>query len=253
MKRLHLLCAAALVLACPACGGSTTDDAGVPMDGTTPTDGAHMGTDTGLPGTDSGLPGTDSGLPGTDSGLPGTDSGLPGTDSGTPGTDAGMTGTTCMSRADCATGEFCLHPLGMCAAAGTCTARPMTADCTGMVIMPVCGCDGNTYSAECIAHVNGISVDTTGMCLPPPMCPATAPPSGCCYRSSDCGGGMRCRGNDCTATPSVAGRCETPAMGGMCWSDFDCSFGGTARTCTGAVICPCGTTCTAPDMMGTCT
>lgn len=65
----------------------------------------------------------------------------------------------------CDTGEFCRRTIGdMCGAAdapGICT--PVPEMCT-MDYMPVCGCDDETYSNECVANSNSISASYAGEC-----------------------------------------------------------------------------------------
>lgn len=245
MNIRYLLCACVLVLG-SACGESTTEtDAGT-IDGgrsdSATTNDSSIATDSSVE-TD-GAVASDMDVIPTDSSVE-TDSAV--------AEDGGASGD-CTRNFDCEMGEYCAHSTGSCTATGTCTARPSTSDCAGMTISPVCGCDGETYAAACLAAMDGVSVDTTGECPGPVMCPTEDPSEGCCYDNSDCGGGpgggfaMRCAGADCSADPVVAGVCLERAGRGECWSDADCRFG----TCTGAVICPCGAICEVPNTPGTC-
>ncbi len=74
---------------------------------------------------------------------------------------------SCGSRglAPCEAGNFCAYPrganCGRADAPGTCTPRPEM--CT-QIFAPVCGCDGQRYSNECVANAAGVSVDPEGSC-----------------------------------------------------------------------------------------
>ncbi|MCO4763405.1 MAG: hypothetical protein KC502_17945 [Myxococcales bacterium] len=69
---------------------------------------------------------------------------------------------------------------------------------------------------------------------------AGKPPAGCCNKTSECNKGQAC----------AKGVCKDLAQlkKGTCWTDSDCG----GAVCQGAVICPCGVNCFAPDKPGTC-
>lgn len=88
-----------------------------------------------------------------------------GVDSGS--VDAGPGGAVCggFGGDTCASTEFCDYTLAdICGAAdatGICRPRPEL--CTD-IYMPVCGCDGMTYSNACFAHGAGVAVASEGPC-----------------------------------------------------------------------------------------
>jgi Cellulose binding domain/Kazal-type serine protease inhibitor domain len=99
----------------------------------------------------------------------------------------------------CRTGEYCAIAAGSCQiadAAGVCTARGGVCP---MDVVPVCGCDGNTYTNACQAALAGVNVDHSGECVPP-TCGGTA--------------GLVCRAGEYCAMD--VGTCLTPNAAGVC-------------------------------------
>ena len=81
-----------------------------------------------------------------------------------PGVPARIPIAICLADEDCASGEFCLKPLGDCAGVGECVER--LADEIQCLALwdPVCGCDGQTYSNGCYAMKAGVSINHVGEC-----------------------------------------------------------------------------------------
>jgi hypothetical protein len=107
---------------------------------------------------------------------------------------------TCFERAcagndDCRTEQYCAKPLGECASAGVCQARPLV--CPDLY-SPVCDCDGKTHGNRCEAAAAGVNVAHEGECKLP------------------CGGfaGIPCGAGEVCELP--AGRCEWADLQGQC-------------------------------------
>jgi hypothetical protein len=71
-------------------------------------------------------------------------------------------GVSCFSNAGCPETQYCLNTTGICGAPGQCAFRPGGA--CSMEVIPVCGCNGITYSNACVAAQAGVNVAHPGIC-----------------------------------------------------------------------------------------
>jgi hypothetical protein len=90
-----------------------------------------------------------------------------GNDAGSDVTPASPSaGGRCTTNADCTSTQYCDHA-GTCGTSGThgtCKARPET--CPD-IELPVCGCDGQSYTNSCGAYTKGIDVSDSESCSAP--------------------------------------------------------------------------------------
>jgi len=155
----------------------------------------------------------------------------------------------CTSNKDCLKGQFCLKEGSDCDGKGTCQTHP---DVCPAVYMPVCGCDGNTYSNGCYASMSGVSVSSRGECTTRPCTSNKHCSEGqFCLKEGDCDGEGTCEdlpeacldiyqpvcgcdgnthGNGCYAHMngvSVAseGECSNDDNNNGCISNEECSEG----------------------------
>jgi hypothetical protein len=124
----------------------------------------------------------------------------------------------CFEQQDCAPDDCCIYPAGECGGLGECQPKP---DFCPLVIDPVCGCDGQTYSNACFAHMDCESVAHEGECV-----------QGACTSNADCPDTEYCNFPGGTCGPT--GQCE--ARPEVCIQVFDPVCGCDGQTYSNACV-----------------
>ena len=146
----------------------------------------------------------------------------------------------------CLPGTFCKSEAGSCddpEAVGVCTLIPEM--CT-LQHSPICGCDGVTYSNECMTDAAGVSIDHFGVCVQACCDPAEEPGANdnppCVEGATCCDDGQwQCNlGNGTTSCDAVGEVCRV--CGGI--AGLPCDEGEFCKLDVGTCCC---------DFQGLCT